>query len=45
MRAGEDYDYFFEVDGACRYDFECDFASVEVREMSAKMMTQQLKVG
>ena len=30
VRAGEDYDYFFEVDGELRYDFNCDTNSVEV---------------
>ena len=30
MRAGEDFDYFFEVDGERRYDFECEFNSIEV---------------
>ena len=37
MRAGEDYDYFYEVDGERRYDFDCDFSSVEVREASPMM--------
>lgn len=37
MRAGEDYDYFFEMDGERRYDFDCDFGSVEVRETSPMM--------
>lgn len=32
MRAGQDYDFFFEVDGEIRYDFECESGSVEVAE-------------
>ena len=30
LRAGQDYDYIFDVDGERRYDFDCDFGSVEV---------------
>ena len=38
MRAGEEYDYFFEVDGELRYDFDCDYSSVEVLEEEATGM-------
>lgn len=34
MRANETYNYLFEVDGARRYDFECDFGSVQVQKTS-----------
>ena len=30
MRAGETYDYYFEVDGERHYDFDCEFDSVEI---------------
>ena len=47
MRAGEEYDYFFDVDGELRYDFDCEYSSVELLEVasgtssygSPKMMT------
>ena len=48
MQAGEEYDYFFEVDGELRYDFECDFTSVEIREAAAAAAmaaNQQLSPG
>lgn len=38
MRANEEYDYFFEVDGERRYDFDCDYNGVEIVE--AKLATQ-----
>ena len=38
MRTGEEYDYFFEVDGKRRYDFDCDYSSVEIVE--AKVASQ-----
>ena len=34
MRAGEEYDYFFEVDGELRYDFDGEYSSVEVLDAS-----------
>jgi hypothetical protein len=37
MKANETYDYFYEVDGDRRYDFDCDFSSIEVRETCQKM--------
>jgi len=39
MRAGEEYDYFFEVDGERRYDFDCDFGSVEVCQTTTTTTT------
>ena len=30
MQCGEEYDYFFEVDGELRYDYYCEYRSVEV---------------
>ena len=32
MLAGQEYDYFFEVDGEIRYDFDCDSNQVEIAE-------------
>ena len=34
MRTGKDYEYFYDVDGEHRYDFDCEFESVEVRQTS-----------
>ena len=34
MRSGEEFDYFYEVDGELRYDFDCDYSSVEVLDVS-----------
>ena len=38
MRAGEAYDYFFEVDGERLYDFNCESDDVEVRETPRSMI-------
>ena len=35
MKSGEEYDYFFEVDGELRYDYGCEYSSVEVSDASA----------
>ena len=37
MQCGEEYDYFFEVDGELRYDYDCECDSVEVNDTSAYM--------
>ena len=34
MRSGEEFDYFYELDGELRYDFDCDYSSVEVLDVS-----------
>ena len=39
MRAGEDYMYLFEVDGEHRYDFDCEFSNVEVRDTTTTTTT------
>ena len=39
MRAGEEYDYFFEVDGEFHYDFDCEYSSVEVLDVSCGVGT------
>ena len=39
MRAGEDYEYVFEVDGEHRYDFDCEFSNVEVRDTTTTTTT------
>lgn len=36
MRADQDYDYFYEVDGEIRYDFECEFNDVEVAKSDSQ---------
>ena len=40
MLAGQEYDYFFEVDGEIRYDFDCDSNQVEIAEQAMGMGTQ-----
>ena len=30
MQAGAEYDYFFEVDGERKYDFDLDFRAVDL---------------
>ena len=30
MQANKDYDYFFEVDGERKYDFDLDFRTVDL---------------
>ena len=35
MRTGEEYDYFFEVDDERRYDFDCEYDSVEIIDARA----------
>ena len=39
MRAGENFEYLFEVDGEHRYDFDCEFSNVEVRDTTTTTTT------
>jgi hypothetical protein len=40
MKAGVEYDYFFEVDGARKYDFNLDFRTVDLFDYSLPMQNE-----
>ena len=45
VKGGNDYDYFFEVDGERRYDFDATFGPTDLYNFSAPADEAEERVG
>ena len=45
MQSGQEYDYCYEVDGEIRYDFDCEFNSVEIVDVASGKGAASLSEG
>ena len=45
VKGGNDYDYFFEVDGERRYDFDAAFGPTDLYNFSAPADEDEERVG